>query len=49
MKVKTLNFSESTKGHNDIIDITRQVESKVKESGLVKAASLYLFRVRLRE
>lgn len=34
MHIKTLKFSVSTKGFNDIIDITQQIQSKLKDTGL---------------
>ena len=40
MEIKTLSFSTETKGHNDIIDITREVQSLVTSSGLKEGSAL---------
>lgn len=40
MEILTLTFPIDTKGHNDIIDITPQVEKIVAESGLVEGNAL---------
>lgn len=34
MQIKTLTFSVNSKGHTDIIDLTDEVQSRLKESGL---------------
>lgn len=34
MQLKTITFSVNSKGHTDIIDITDEVQSRLKESGL---------------
>ncbi|NMB80345.1 MAG: YjbQ family protein [Ignavibacteria bacterium] len=34
MQIKTITFSVNSKGHTDIIDITDEVQSRLKESGL---------------
>ncbi len=40
MEVKTLSFSIETRGFNDIIDITQNVQSLVDESGLTEGSAL---------
>lgn len=34
MQIKTIIFNVNSKGHTDIIDITTEVESRLKETGL---------------
>lgn len=34
MQIKTITFNVNSKGHTDIIDITDEVQSRLKESGL---------------
>lgn len=40
MKIKTLRFSIKTKGHNDILDITSEVQSLVSRSGIQEGSAL---------
>ncbi|MFC2133452.1 secondary thiamine-phosphate synthase enzyme YjbQ [Bacteroidota bacterium] len=40
MQIKTLSFEVSTRGHNDIIDITPKVENLLSESGLLEGSAL---------
>lgn len=40
MQVKTLKFSVNTKGFNDIVDVTSQVQSALKDSGLREGSVL---------
>lgn len=40
MEVKTLNFQVDTKGNNDLIDITRNVQSLLTSSGLREGSAL---------
>lgn len=42
MQIKTLKFSVTTKGKNDIIDITEQVQIKLKETGF-KEGNVLIF------
>jgi len=40
MEIKTLTFPVNTEGHNDIIDVTPQVEKILSESGLNEGSAL---------
>ena len=40
MKIKTTTISVTTKGHNDIIDITDQVSDVLRSSGLSEGSAL---------
>ncbi|GBD91628.1 hypothetical protein BMS3Abin04_02360 [bacterium BMS3Abin04] len=40
MKIKTLQFGIKTKGHNDILDITSEVQSLVIRSGIREGSAL---------
>lgn len=40
MEIRTLSFNVSSKGFNDIIDITENVQSLLKDSGLSEGSAL---------
>ncbi len=40
MEIKTLSFTISTKGHNQIIDITQNVQDNVSKSGMKEGSAL---------
>lgn len=40
MQIKTLSFSVDTQGNNDIIDITAEIQTKLKECGMMEGSVL---------